>query len=92
MGHSVKAVTLTSALVWCACMLFAGFVNLAFPSYGSEFLRMMNSIYPGADSVRTIGRVLLGGLYGFVDGAIVGCVFAFLYQVLAGHGHKEAHQ
>jgi len=53
---------------------------------------MMSSIYPGADSVRTLGSVLLGALYGFIDGAIVGFVFGFLYHSLAGQGQREAHQ
>jgi hypothetical protein len=90
MKRSVEAMTLSSALLWGGCMLFVGLVNLADPSYGGEFLRMMNSVYPGADSARTIGSVLLGALYGFADGAIAGFLFTFLYRLFAGGEHKAA--
>jgi hypothetical protein len=88
MKRSVEAITLASALLWGGCMLFVGLVNLGDPSYGGEFLRMMNSVYPGADSVRTIGSVLLGALYGFGDGAIAGFLFASLYRFFAGVEQK----
>lgn len=84
MRFSVKAVTITSAVLWAGCMLIVGLINLAAPSYGGEFLRMMSSIYPGADTARTMGRVLLGGCYGFIDGAVVGYVFAMLYKWFSG--------
>ncbi len=78
MRHPLRAVTWTSAVLWAACMLLVGLVNLADPRYGGEFLRMMSSIYPGADTTRTLGSVLLGTVYGFVDGAIVGWLFGLL--------------
>jgi hypothetical protein len=71
-------------------MLLVGLINLADPSYGGEFLRMMSSVYPGADTARTIGRVLLGTVYGFVDGAIAGWLFAWLYRLFA-NPHRAAH-
>lgn len=90
MGISVRGVTVTSALIWGGCMLFVGLLNLAYPAYGSEFLRMMSSIYPGADTSRTIGRVLLGAMYGFIDGAIAGYLIAILYRFFARE-HRPAH-
>ena len=60
-------------------MLFVGLVHLVEPSYGGEFLRMMSSVYPGADTAPTLGRVLLGTLYGLVDGAVAGYLFGLLY-------------
>ena len=62
-------------------MLLVGLINLANASYGSTFLSMMSSVYPGADTTRSIGRVLLGAVYGFVDGAIAGWLFAALYRL-----------
>jgi hypothetical protein len=59
-------------------MLIVGLINLADPRYGGEFLRTMSSIYPGADTARTLGSVLLGTVYGFVDGAIAGWLFGLL--------------
>lgn len=81
MKHPVKALTVASAILWGASMLVVGLINLADPSYGGQFLRMMSSVYPGADTARTLSRVLLGTIYGFVDGAIVGWLFALLFNV-----------
>ncbi len=88
MTGSVKSVTLTSAILWGACMLIVGLINLADASYGAEFLRMMSSIYPGADTTRTLGRVLLGTLYGIIDGAVAGYLFAILYRAFASERHS----
>ena len=66
-------------------MLLFGLINMAVPSYGTEFLRVMSSIYPGADTAPTLARVLLGTLYGFVDGGIAGIVFGLLYRAFS-HG------
>jgi hypothetical protein len=81
MKHPVKALTVASAIVWGACMLVIGLINMADPSYGGEFLRMMSSVYPGADTARTFSRVLLGTIYGFVDGALAGWLFALLFNL-----------
>ena len=56
---------------------------MAAPSYGGEFLRMMSSVYPGADTAPTLGRVLLGTFYGLGDGALAGCFFGLLYGAFA---------
>ena len=65
-------------------MLFVGLIHLAVPSYGGDFLRMMSSVYPGADTAPSLGRVLLGAVYGCVDGGIAGLLFGWLYRVFAG--------
>jgi hypothetical protein len=85
MKSSVKGLTMTCALLWGGCLLVVGLINLADPSYGREFLRMMSSVYPGADTTRTLGRVLLGTVYGFADGAIAGWLFATLFNKFAHH-------
>lgn len=83
MRVSIKAIALASALLWSCCLLLVGLMNLADPHYGGEFLRMMSSVYPGADTTRTFGRVLLGAIYGFIDGGVVGSLFAWLYKTFA---------
>ncbi len=80
MRFSLRAITLSASVLWGIAMLFVGLVHMAAPSYGGEFLRMMSSVYPGADTAPTLGRVLLGTLYGLVDGAIAGCLFGWLYR------------
>ena len=67
-----------------------GLINLADSSYGGAFLAMMSSVYPGADTTRTLGRVLLGAIYGFADGVIGGYLFAALYKLL-GTERTPAH-
>lgn len=88
MRHPVRALTWTAAVLWAAYMLVIGLVNLADPRYGGEFLRTMSSVYPGADTARTVGRVLLGTAYGFVDGAIAGFFFGLLVQAF-GRDHAS---
>jgi len=83
MRISVKAVTLSAAILWGSAMLLVGLVHMAAPSYGADFLRAMSSVYPGADTAPMLGRVLLGTAYGFVDGAIAGAVFGLLYKALS---------
>jgi hypothetical protein len=84
MRVSVKAITLSSAILWGFAMLFVGLIHMAAPSYGGDFLRIMSSVYPGADTAPTLGRVLLGTAYGFVDGAFAGAIFGWLYGAFAG--------
>jgi hypothetical protein len=91
---SVKVMMLVTAILWGGCLLFVGLVNLAAPSYGVDFLRMMSSVYPGLHATRTAGEVILGTIYGFVDGAIAGCLFAWLYNWIKGmsaHSTQDAH-
>ncbi len=84
MRISLKAITLSSAILWAFAMLFVGLIHMATHSYGGEFLRLMSSVYPGADTMPSLGQVLLGTVYGFVDGAIAGCIFGLLYDFFVG--------
>ena len=84
MRVSLKAITLSSAILWGCAMLLVGLIHLASHSYGGEFLRIMSSVYPGADTAPTLGRVLLGTVYGFFDGGIAGLLFGLLYDSFLG--------
>ena len=83
MRVSLKAMTLSASVLWGGAMLFVGLIHMADPAYGGEFLRMMSSVYPGADTAPTLGRVVLGTLYGLADGAVAGCLFGWLYSTFA---------
>lgn len=87
---SLKAITLSSAIVWGLAMLLVGLIHMAAPSYGGDFLRLMSSVYPGVDTAPTLGRVLLGAVYGMVDGGIAGWLFGALYKAIAHHGGHGA--
>ena len=84
MRISLKAMTLSSAILWGGAMLIVGLIHMAAPSYGGDFLRIMSSVYPGADTAPSLGRVLLGTVYGFIDGGVAGLIFAWLYDAFAG--------
>lgn len=81
MKLSVKGIAFAAALVWgILAMFLTGVANLIWPSYGQEFLRLMASVYPGYHATPGFLQVVVGSLYGLVDGAIGGAIFAWLYN------------
>ncbi len=92
MALSIRALTIVAALLWGGSFLFFGLVNLAFPTYGAEFLRMASSIDPGFHATRTLGDVIIGTLYALCDGAVTGLLFGWLYNGFAvGWGSAMRH-
>jgi hypothetical protein len=89
MRLSVKGLALAGGVLWAACILLVGIVNLVSPSYGVAFLQWTSSIYPGFHNSRHILDVLVGSIYGLVDGGIGGAVMALLYNCFAG-GARQA--
>ena len=43
----------------------------------------MSSLYPGFHASHTFGDVIVGMLYGVVDGGFAGLIFAWLYNCFA---------
>ncbi len=84
MTINVKAAALTVGLVWGVLGMFVtGVGNLLVPGYGQAFFDVMASVYPGYAATPTVGQVLIGTLYGLLDGAAGGAVFAWLYNTIA---------
>ena len=83
MKFSVKGLALASGILWGVAMLGMGLVNLVWGSYGQQFLQTMSSVYPGYHATRSVVEVIVGTLYGVVDGLIGGAVFAWLYNQFA---------
>ncbi|MFQ6023604.1 MAG: hypothetical protein ACE5NW_12875 [Acidiferrobacterales bacterium] len=84
MKLDIKAMAITLALVWgILAMFLVGVANLIWPNYGQAFLEVMASIYPGYTASASFGQMILGTLYGLVDGAVAGAVFAWLYNRFA---------
>jgi hypothetical protein len=77
---SIKAMAAASALLWGGAVLTVGIANLIRPRYGTEFLRLLASIYPGYHDRPTIRHVVLGSGYAVVDGAVGGALCAWLYN------------
>jgi len=71
-----------AALLWGSAVLLVSLAHGIWPSYGGAFLAMVSSIYPGYQPGGG-GSVVVGTLYGMVDGGVAGCIFAWLYNVLA---------
>lgn len=84
MKLSVKGLALTLGLVWGILGMFlVGLCNVIWPTYGAAFLEVMASIYPGYHGTPSFGQVIVGALYGIVDGAVAGAIFAWLYNRFA---------
>jgi hypothetical protein len=83
MRINVTALSVTAALLWGAAILIVASANSVWPTYGVAFLELAASIYSGYDPTPGIGSIIVGTLYGLVDGAIAGAVFGWLYNFLS---------
>ncbi len=91
MKLDVKSAAVAVAVVWGGWAMFlTGAANLIWPDYGQAFLEMMASVYPGYQATASFGQVLIGTLYGVVDGAVIGAVFAWLYNFCASRLRASA--
>jgi hypothetical protein len=83
MRLSVIALASTAGVFWGGAILMVALANLIWPSYGGAFLELTASLYPGYQPGSGFGSVVMGTLYGLVDGAVSGAVFAWLYNLFA---------
>jgi len=83
MKLSVKAMTITFALLWGGAVLIVALVNFVWPSYGRALLDFCSSIYPGYHVGQTVGSVACGSVFALIDGAVGGALFAWLYNRFA---------
>jgi hypothetical protein len=88
MKLSLKAITISGALLWGGAILLVGLINLSRPGYGLNFLQLTSSVYPWFHASHTFSSVVIGTIDGLVDGAVAALIFAALYNGFAGH---EAH-
>ena len=83
MRLNVIALSITSGLLWGAAILIVASAHSIWPSYGGAFLEFASSVYSGYDPGPGIDSIIIGTLYGLVDGAIAGAIFGWLYNFLA---------
>lgn len=77
--------------VWALCVFGAGLTNLFWPGYGVEFLKIIDSIYPGYHFGKWgFGGVMVATLYAAVDGWVVGVLLAFFYNLYAKLKKQES--
>lgn len=86
MKFSTKGLAMASGILGGVAMLGMGLANLIWSNYGQQFLQTMASVYPGYHATRSVAEVIVGTLYGFVDGLIARAVFAWLYNQFARSG------
>ena len=91
MKLDVRAVAVVLALAWGILGMFVtGLANLIWPGYGQVFLDVMASLYPGYTATASFGQVIIGALYGILDGAVAGAVFAWLHNLCASRLRASA--
>jgi hypothetical protein len=84
MKLNLRALAVTSAILWTGVVFIVGVANLIWPDYGKAFLLMLASIYPGYAASGSFGDVIVGSLYALVDAAILGLIFGWLYNLMVG--------
>lgn len=80
MKLSIKALAITAAIIWGAALLIVGSANMMFPSYATNFLEVIGSVYPGYQPTTGFSSVIIGSLYGVVDAGIGAALFAWVYN------------
>lgn len=89
MKLSVKAAAMAGALITGGTVLFFGVLNQLFCGYADSFLRLVASIYPGYHFPSGFGGVIVGTLYGLLDGAIGGAIIAWIYNAFLPRQRSE---
>ncbi len=75
---NVKAMTIAGGAAWAFCILFAGWAAIF--GWATKFVEVMNSVYIGYEPTLIGG--IIGALWGFLDGAIVGFIIAVVYNAV----------
>ncbi len=79
MKLNVKVLAITFAVLYGAFFLFVAVVNRFSPEYGTDFLNLAASIYPGFNP-NGLRKAAIGTLYAMFDGAVCGALLAWVYN------------
>jgi hypothetical protein len=82
MRLNIQALAIAGAVVWGGGFFLVGLLNLFFGSYGTAFLELGASIYPGYHGPGGFGSVIVVTLYAALDGAVTAGIFGWLYNIL----------
>lgn len=81
MKFNVIRLGCTLSAVWGLIVLLSGIANLIWAGYAAEFLKIIDSIYPGYHYGQWgFGGIVVATLYAVIDAWVVGVVFALLYN------------
>lgn len=83
MRLNVTALAVAAGVIWGGAILLTAIAHAIWPPYGGAFLEMAASLYPGYEASPGAGPVIVGTLYGLVDGAIFGAILGWLYNLVA---------
>ena len=83
MKLDLRGFALAFGILWAVLILGVGLVQKVAEGYGQAFSAVAASLYPGYTADGSLGDLLVGTAYGFVDGALAGLILAWLYNVLA---------
>jgi hypothetical protein len=87
MRLNVKAVALAFGLIWGFGLLALTWWVILFEGSTGD-LMAIGHVYRGYN-ISPLGSIL-GLIWGFFDGLIGGAIFAWLYNLIAGHYRKKA--
>jgi hypothetical protein len=90
MRLNVKAFIVTSGVFWALTFLMVTITNLVWSGYGTAFLQVVASIYPGYHGESCVRDIVAGTLYALVDGAVAGLIFACIYNLVASNKESPA--
>jgi len=84
MKLNTKAMAIASGLTWAGAVFAVGLVNIAKPTYGRRFLKLIGSVYPGYHARPMAKDVAIGTACAMLDGAAAGVMLGVLYNQFAG--------
>ena len=89
MQLNIKALATAGAVLWGGSFLFLGIVNLIVADYGSGWLSLAASMYPGYGGPDGFGSVVVVTLWALIDGAVAGAILAWIYNLVAKKGQAS---
>ena len=81
MKLSVKGLALAAGILWGG-MVFLIAIAHAWWGYGSAFLQLADSLYPGYHAGGGVSSIFVGTIYALLDGLVGGAILAWLYNKL----------
>jgi len=85
MGENGKccalALGLALGILWSVGVLSVGVANHIAPTYGGQFLTLIDSIYPCYNAQTGLVNLSFGVLWAFVDAFIGGFLLAWIYNL-----------
>ena len=90
MKLDTKAMAISAGALWGGAVLATSLINIAKPGYGKDFLKMVESVYPGYHATRDPKDIAIGAAYAFLDGAIWGAAAAAIYNCIESGAKSES--